>query len=92
MYLCVVCRAVNHLLLLCQQAAIPEPQRVGWRTVELAHTAWLPLVSEPDSQPEGGGGVWHSCIQRAIMGYSLGEDSSVPIKGVAEALKQVLDE
>ena len=26
---------------------------------------WFPLVSEPDSQPEGGGGVWHSCIQRA---------------------------
>ena len=27
------------------------------------------------SYPKGGGGVWYSCIQKAIMGYSLHEDS-----------------
>ena len=26
--------------------------------------------------PKGGGGVWYSCIQRAIMGYSLREDAN----------------
>ena len=48
------------------------------------------LVSEPDSQPKGGGGVWHSCIQRAIMGYSLREDSLKVLRRLSR--RPVLDE
>ena len=45
----------------------------------------------PESQPKGGG-VWYSCIKKAIMGYSLREDSKVPSKGDMVALKEELDE
>jgi len=33
------------------------------------------LVSVPDSLLDRRGGVWYSCTQKAIMGYSLIEDS-----------------
>ena len=39
-----------------------------------------------------GGGVWYSRIQKAIMEYSLFEDSYMQIEGHVEALKEVLDE
>ena len=40
------------------------------------------IVSVPDSLPKGGGGVWYSCIQKAI----------VLTEGDVVALKKVLGE
>ena len=42
--------------------------------VLLVYTAAYIIISTPDSLPKGGRRVWYSCIQKAIMGYSLRED------------------